>query len=70
MVNNIAHAMYESKKYNGALGYFAKLPDVNSKDAAFLLYGGVTFQKMGQKYRRQGFCNNTIAMKSSLFQIL
>lgn len=66
LLNNIAHAMYETKKYNEALGYFSKLLELNPKDAASLFMAGMTFQKLGQKEKGQKICDNAIAMDPSL----
>ena len=66
LINNIAHAMYETKKYNEALGYFSKLVELNPKDAASLFMAGMTFQKLGQKEKGQKLCDNAIAMDPSL----
>lgn len=66
LLNNIAHAMYETKKYNEALDYFKKLLDINPKDASSLFMAGMTFQKLGQKEKGQKICDNAIAMDPSL----
>src|SRR6185437_687256 len=36
LLNNMAHAMYDTKNYNKALEYFKKLLDINPKDASSL----------------------------------
>ncbi len=66
LLNNIANAMYETKRYNEALAYFGKLMDLNPKDAQSLFMAGMTFQKMGQKEKGQKICDNAIAMDPSL----
>ena len=66
LLNNIAHAMYDTKKYNEALDYFNKLLILNSKDASSLFMAGLTFQKLGQKEKGQKICDNAIAMDPSL----
>lgn len=66
LLNNIANAMYETQKYNEALGYFQKLMDLNPKDASSLYMAGMTLQKMGQKDKGQKICDNAIAMDPSL----
>ena len=66
LLNNIAHAMYDTKKYNEALDYFNKLLILNSKDASSLFMAGVTLQKLGQKEKGQKVCDNAIAMDPSL----
>jgi len=66
LLNNIAHAMYDTKKYNEALDYFKKLLDLNPKDAPSLFMAGLTLQKLGQKEKGQKICDNAIAMDPSL----
>ncbi len=66
LLNNIANAMYETKRYEAALQYFQKLLDLNPKDANSLFMAGMTFQKMGQKEKGQKICDNAIAMDPSL----
>lgn len=66
LLNNIAHAMYDTKKYNEALDYFKKLLDINPKDAPSLYMAGLTLQKLGQKEKGQKICDNAIAMDPSL----
>lgn len=66
LLNNIAHAMYDTKKYNEALDYFKKLLDINPKDAPSLYMAGLTLQRLGQKEKGQKICDNAIAMDPSL----
>jgi tetratricopeptide (TPR) repeat protein len=66
LLNNIAHALYETKKYNDALVYFQKLLDLNPKDAQSLYMCGMALQKTGQKEKGQKICDNAIAMDPSL----
>ena len=66
LLNNIAHAMYDTKKYNEALDYFKKLLDLDPKDAPSLFMAGLTLQKLGQKEKGQKICDNAIAMDPSL----
>ena len=66
LLNNIANAMYETKRYEAALDYFKRLLDLNPKDANSLFMAGMTFQKMGQKEKGQKICDNAIAMDPSL----
>ncbi|HET7116233.1 MAG TPA: tetratricopeptide repeat protein [Hanamia sp.] len=66
LLNNMAHAMYDTKKYNEALDYFKKLLDINPKDAPSLFMAGLTLQKLGQKDKGQKICDNAIAMDPSL----
>ncbi|MEO9147692.1 MAG: tetratricopeptide repeat protein [Ginsengibacter sp.] len=66
LLNNIANAMYDTRKYEEALGYFKTLLDLNPKDATSLYMAGMTFQKLGQKEKGQKICDNAIAMDPSL----
>jgi tetratricopeptide (TPR) repeat protein len=66
LLNNMAHALYETKKYNDALNYFQKLLDLNPKDAQSLFMCGMVLQKTGQKEKGQKICDNAIAIDPSL----
>lgn len=66
LLNNIANALYETKKYTEALDYFQKLMAINPKDAASLYMAGLTLQKMGQKQKGMKICDHAIAMDPSL----
>ncbi len=68
LLNNIAHACYDTKKYNEALDYFTKILNLNPKDATTLYMAGMTFQKLGQKDKRPEnmrprYRNGSIAFK-------
>ena len=66
LMNDIAFAMYSTKRYEGAIEYYQKLLTVNPKDAASLFMAGMTFQKMGQKEKGQKICDKAIEMDPSL----
>lgn len=66
LINNMAYAMYDTKKYNEALDYFKKLLDINPKDATTMYMAGLTFQKLGQKEKGQKICDNAIELNPSL----
>ncbi len=66
LLNNIANAFYETKKYDDALDYFAKLLTLNPKDATSLYMAGMAFQKKGEKDKGQKLCDKAIAMDPSL----
>ncbi len=66
LLNNIAHAFYETKKYNEALDYFTKILNLNPKDATTLYMAGLTFQKLGQKEKGEKICDKAISMDPSL----
>ncbi len=66
LLNNIAHAFYDTKKYNDALDYFTKILNLNPQDATTLYMAGMTFQKLGQKEKGEKICDKAISMDPSL----
>lgn len=66
LMNDIAFAMYSTKRYEGAIEYYQKLLTLNPKDASSLFMAGMTFQKMGQKEKGQKICDKAIEMDPSL----
>ncbi len=66
LLNNIANAMYETKRYDEALSYFSKLLELNPKDASSLFMAGMVFQKKGEKEKGQKICDKAIEMDPSL----
>ncbi len=66
LLNNIANAMYETKRYDAALAYFQKLLELNPKDASSLFMAGMVFQKKGEKEKGQKICDKAIEMDPSL----
>jgi len=66
LLNNIANAMYETKRYDDALVYFQKLLELNPKDASSLYMAGMAFQKKGDKEKGQKICDKAIEMDPSL----
>jgi len=66
LLNNIANAMYETKRYDDALLYFEKLLELNPKDASSLFMAGMVFQKKGEKEKGQKICDKAIEMDPSL----
>ncbi len=66
LLNNIANAMYETKRYDDALAYFSKLLELNPKDASSLFMAGMVFQKKGEKEKGQKICDKAIEMDPSL----
>lgn len=66
LLNNIAYAMYETKRYDDALIYFGKLLDLNPKDANSLYMAGMAFQNKGEKDKGQKICDKAIDMDPSL----
>ena len=66
LLNNMANAMYETKRYDDALTYFSKLLELNPKDASSLFMAGMVFQKKGEKEKGQKICDKAIEMDPSL----
>jgi tetratricopeptide (TPR) repeat protein len=66
LLTDIAQAMYQAKQYDNALVYYQKLIERNPKDSKALYMAGITFQKQGQKEKRQAICEKAIAMDPSL----
>jgi len=66
LINNIAYAMYSTKKYDDALAYYQKLLELNPKDASSLFMAGMAFQKKGEKEKGQKICDKAIEMDPSL----
>lgn len=66
LLNDIAFAMYSTKRYDGAIGFYEKLLTINPNDAVSLFMAGMTFQKMGQKEKGQAICDKAIQMDPSL----
>lgn len=66
LINNIANAMYATKKYDDALAYYQKLLELNPKDASSLFMAGMVFQKKGEKEKGQKICDKAIEMDPSL----
>lgn len=66
LLNNIANAMYDTKRYDAALLYFQKLLALNPKDASSLFMAGMVFQKKGEKEKGQKICDKAIEMDPSL----
>lgn len=66
LLNDIAYAMYSTKRYEGAISFYEKLLTINPNDASSLYMAGMTFQKMGQKEKGQAICDKAIEMDPSL----
>ena len=66
LLNNMAHAMYDTKSYKEALEYFKKLLDINPKDAPSLYMAGLTLQRIGENEKGKKICDIAIAMDPSL----
>lgn len=66
LLNDLAQALFTAKRYEDALGYYQKLLELNAKDANALYMAGITFQRMGQKERGIGMCDEAIKLDPSL----
>ncbi len=66
LLNNIAQAMYDTKHYDEAIGYYEQLLTINPKDARSLFMAGMIFQKKGDKEKGQKICDKAIEMDPSL----
>ena len=66
LINNIAYAMYETKRYDDALTYYQRLLGLNPNDASSLFMAGMAFQKKGDKDRGEKLCDKAIEMDPSL----
>lgn len=66
LLNNIANALYEIKRYDDALLYFQKLLELNPNDASSLFMAGMVFLKKGEKEKGQKICDKAIDMDPSL----
>ncbi len=66
LLNNIANAFYETKRYDDALNYFSKLLTLDPNDATSLYMAGMAFQKKGDKDKGQKICDKAISMDPSL----
>jgi tetratricopeptide (TPR) repeat protein len=66
LLNDIAQALYNAKRYDEALNYYQKLLELNPKDANSLYMAGITFQKMGQKERGIAMCDEAIKLDPAL----
>ena len=66
LLNNIAYAMYTTKRYEAAITFYERLLTLNANDAPSLFMAGMTFQKMGQKQKGEAICDKAIEMDPSL----
>ena len=66
LINNIAYALFEIKQYDDALNYYAKLLELDPKDASALYMAGIVFQKKGDKAKGEKLCDRAIQMDPSL----
>lgn len=66
ILSDVALAMYKTKHYDDALGYYQKILELNPKEASALYMAGVTFQKMGQKEKGMQMCDEAIKLDPAL----
>ncbi len=66
LLRDMAEAFYKGKMYGKSLGYCQKLMEMDMKDGKALFQAGLCFQKMGQKDKGQGMCDEAIRLDPSL----
>jgi tetratricopeptide (TPR) repeat protein len=66
ILNSLAEAHYDAKKYDEAIGYYDQLLALNQKNAEALYMIGMSFQKKGEKEKGMALCDKAIQMDPSL----
>jgi tetratricopeptide (TPR) repeat protein len=66
LLNMIAEANYEAKRYNEAIDYWDQILAVDKKNAAALYMIGLSYQKKGEKQKGIALCDKAIEMDPSL----
>jgi tetratricopeptide (TPR) repeat protein len=66
IINMLAEAHYDTKKYDEAIGYWDKLLEMDNKNAKALFMIGMSYQKKGDKSKGQALCDKAIQMDPSL----
>ena len=66
IINMLAEANYDSKKYDEAIAYYDKLMQIDSKNAEALYMTGMCFQKKGEKQKGMAICDKAIQLDPSL----
>lgn len=62
----VASALYDMKQYDRALDFCQKLIELDANDGKALYQAGMIFQKLGQKDKGQGMCDQAIKIDPSL----
>ena len=66
IIRDLAQVLYAKQQYNRSLDYCQKLLEMDPKDGKALYQAGMDFQKLGQKDKGQGMCEQAIKMDPSL----
>jgi tetratricopeptide (TPR) repeat protein len=66
MLNMIAEACYDAKKWDDAIGYWDQLLGMDKQNASALYMIGMSYQNKGDKTKGQILCDKAIAMDPSL----
>lgn len=66
ILNMIAEACYDAKKYDEAIGYWDQLLGMDKENASALYMIGMSYQKKGDKAKGQALCDKAIQMDPSL----
>lgn len=66
LLNMIAEALYDAKKYDLAIQHFDKLLELDNKNASALYMIGVCYQRKGEKEKGMALCDKAIQMDPSL----
>lgn len=66
VINSVAEAYYNNKKYNDAITYYDQLLAIDNKNAEALYMIGMSYQKMGEKEKGRALCDKAIQMDPSL----
>jgi len=66
ILNSLAEAYYDAKKYDDAIGYFDQILAIDEKNASALYMIGMSFQKKGEKEKGMALCDKAIQMDPSL----
>ena len=66
LLNMMAEANYEAKRYQGAINYWDQVLTIDKQNASALYMIGMSFQKKGEKQKGIALCDKAIEMDPSL----
>lgn len=66
ILNSLAEAYYDTKKYDDAINYYDQLLALDKNNATALYMIGMSFQKKGEKEKGMALCDKAIQMDPSL----
>ncbi len=66
VINMLAEACYDGKKYDEAIAYYDKLLQINANNAEAMYMMGMTYQKKGEKQKGMSICDKAIQLDPSL----